>query len=244
VEVLVNPHVINSENTALLTLRCEIPQPATPSAPKPFRNVFAEFLASLPLAGDVLAALFRTFPALSPKLVENAINSLEDPNEFSALSYTMLNVGAANGFPAVCSELGVDLGKHVDATDAILSIAAQARAEGAYHSGLIALRYVAASPGFLSMQPRETCTIELPMFKGVFGSDSLPWRYEKALTENFGARPHWGQRNFLTGSHEMLERTYGKANVSDWLDVFQSFNPSGQFYSRFTDRVGFSSHAP
>ena len=95
------------------------------------------------------------------------------------------------------------------------------------------------------MQPRETCMIELPMFRGSFGADSLGWRYENALTtDRFKARPYWGQRNFLTGSHQMLERLYGQANVSDWMDVFQWFNPEGQFFSRFTDRVGFSSHAP
>jgi len=244
VEVLINPHTIDGENTSLLTLRQEVPQPAVPSPPKPFRDMFAAKLAGIPGAGDVLVALFQNFPALSPQLVEDAIQDLADPNEFVALSYTMLNVGAVNGFPAVCSELGVDLGQQVDAVEAILAMAAQARAEGTYQSGAIALRYVAASPGFLSMQPRETCTIELPMLRGVFGSDSLPWRYEQALTENFGARPHWGQQNFLTGSHAMLEGIYGKANVSDWMDVFQQFNPAGQFYSRFTDRVGFSSHAP
>jgi exonuclease III len=42
----------------------------------------------------------------------------------------------------------------------------------------------------------------------------------------------------------MLETIYGKQNVSDWMDVFRLFNPAGQFYSRFTDRVGLSSHAP
>jgi FAD/FMN-containing dehydrogenase len=244
VEVIVNPHVIDGGNTCLLTLRREVPKPAAPSPPRPFRDVFAEFLAGIPGAGDALAALFQTFPALSPQLVEGALNNLEDANEFVALSYTMLNVGAANGFPAVCSEIAVDLEQHVDAVDAVLAIAAQARAEGAYQSGVVALRYVAPSPGFLTMQPRETCTIELPMLRGVFGSDSLPWRYEKALTERFGGRPHWGQRNFLTGSHAMLETIYGKQNVSDWMDVFRLFNPAGQFYSRFTDRVGLSSHAP
>jgi hypothetical protein len=244
VEVLVNPHVLNGENTCLLTLRREVPRPTAPGPPKPFRDMFAELLASLPGTGDVLAALFRTFPSLSPTLVENAILSLEDPKEFVALSYTMLNIGAANAFPAVCSELGVDLVRHVDAVDAMLAVAAQARAEGAFQSGPIALRYVAASPGILSMQPRETCMIELPMLRGVFGSDSLPWRYEKLLVESFNARPHWGQRNFLTGSHQMLERLYGASQVSHWLEVFEWFNPAGQFYSRFTDRVGFSSHAP
>jgi hypothetical protein len=42
----------------------------------------------------------------------------------------------------------------------------------------------------------------------------------------------------------MLQRLYGSANVAAWMEVFQWFNPLGQFFSRFTDRVGFSSHAP
>lgn len=244
VEVLINPHVIKGQNTSLLTVRHEVPQPTKPSPPKPFRNAFSELLASLPGAGEFLVFLFRTWPRLSPILVENAITSLEDSNEFVAPSFTILNIGAANGFPAVCSELGVDLDKHVDATDSVLTVASQARAQGMYQSGLIALRYVAPSPGFLSMQPRETCMIELPMMRGVFGSDSLPWQFEELLTKKFGARPHWGQRNFLTGSHDMLEQLYGHTNLQSWLEVFKSFNPSGQFNSRFTDRVGFSSHAP
>jgi len=244
VEVLVNPHVINGDHTCLLTLRDEIPKPQKPSAPKPFRDVFAELLAHIPGAGNAIALLFQLLPTLSPNLVENAIQNLADPKPFTALSFTMLNIGAANNFPAMCSELGVDLDKHVDAVDAVLAVAAQARSEGMYHSGVIALRYVAPSPGFLSMQPRETCMIELPMLRDVFGSDSLPWLYEESLTEKFAARPHWGQRNFVTGSHDMLERIFGSDNLSNWMEVFQSFNPKSEFRSIFTDRVGFTTHAP
>jgi hypothetical protein len=244
VEVIINPHVLNGDNTCLLTLRDEVPKPATPSPPKPFRNLFGQFLANLPGAGDFLDALVIAHPTIAPKLVEVSLDDLADPNPYVGLSYEMLTVGALNNFPAVSSELGVDLNVHVDAIDAVLAIAAQARAEGTYHCGVVNVRYVAPSPGFLSMQPRETCMIELPMFRGSFGSDSLGWRYEDALTDRFSARPHWGQRNFLTGSHQMLERLYGPANVAAWIDVFQWFNPGGQFSSRFTDRVGFSSHAP
>ena len=243
-EVVVNPHVLNGDNTCMLTLRDEVPKPTAPSPPKPFRNLFSQFLANLPGSGDVLAALVIARPTIVPKLVEEALKDLADPAPYVGLSYEILNVGAINTFPAVSSELGVDLAVHVDAIDAVLAIAAQARGEGTYHSGVINVRYVAPSPGLLSMQPRETCMIELIMFRGSFGSDSLGWRYEDALTDQFKARPHWGQRNFLTGSHQMLERLYGQANVSDWMEVFKWFNPEGQFFSRFTDRVGFSSHAP
>ena len=44
VEVLINPHVMSGDHTCLLTLRCEVPRPAKPSPPKPFRNLFAELL--------------------------------------------------------------------------------------------------------------------------------------------------------------------------------------------------------
>lgn len=244
IEVVLNPHVLNGDNTCMLTLRDEVPKPTAPSRPKPFRNLFSQFLANLPGSGDFLAALVIARPTIAPKLVEESLKVLADPEPYVGPSYEMLNVGAINNFPAVSSELGVDLNPHVDAIDAVLAIAAQARAEGTYHCGVINVRYVAPSPGLLSMQPRETCMIELPMFRGSFGTDSLAWRYENALTDRFKARPHWGQSNFLTGSHQMLERLYGQANVSDWMDVFQWFNPEGQFSSRFTDRVGFSSHAP
>ena len=193
---------------------------------------------------DFLDALVVARPSIAPKLLEESFNFLADPKPYIGPSYELLNVGSINTVPAVSSELGVDLDVHVDAIDTVLAIAAQARAEGTFHCGVINVRYVAPSRGLLSMQPGETCMIELPIFRGSFGSDSLPWRYENALTERFNARPHWGQRNVLAGSDEMLQRLYGSANVAAWMEVFQWFNPLGQFSSRFTDRVGFSSHAP
>ena len=88
--------------------------------------------------------------------------------------------------------------------------------------------------------------IELPLLRDVFGSDSLIWRYENLLTKEFAARLHWGQRNFLTRSRDMIAALYGSGsdNLKRWLDVFKVFNPNGEFAGRFTDRVGFTSHAP
>ena len=243
-EVIINPHPFHGENSCLLTLRDEVPEPAVPGPRKSLRNLFAQFVLSLPGAGDFLDALVVARPSIVPDLLETSFNSLVADAPYIGPSYELLNVGSINVVPAVSSELGVDIDVHVDAIDTVLAIAAQARAEGTYHCGVINVRHVAPSPGLLSMQPRETCMIELPLFRGSFGSDSLLWRYENALTERFNARPHWGQRNFLTGSHQMLERLYGPANVAAWMEVFQWFNPAGQFSSRFTDRVGFSSQRP
>jgi L-gulono-1,4-lactone dehydrogenase len=244
VEVWINPHPLNGDHTCLLTLRDEVPDPGGPTPHKPFRNLYAEFLASRPGADKVLAWLFNSFPAASPRLIESALNRVADASPHTDLSFRMLNIGASNNFAALSAELGVDLAQHVDAVDAMLTVSAAAQGEGTYHSGPIALRYVAPSPGFLSMQPRETCMIELPLLRDVFGGDSMIWRHENVLTKQYAARPHWGQRNFLTGSQDMIRRLYGTNNVDRFLAVFKMFNPKAEFSGRFTDRVGFTSHAP
>ncbi|HXD15522.1 MAG TPA: FAD-binding protein [Vicinamibacterales bacterium] len=242
VEVWINPHARGGDHTCLLTLREETQKP--PGGHRLFRNLFGEFLASLPGADRVLAWLFNSFPADAPELIDKALHTLEQKTPYIDRSDRILDVGASNGFAAVCSEFGVDVEEHVQAADAILALVADVERQGIFQSGPIALRYVARSPGFLSMQPRPTCMIELPMLRDVYGSSELLWRYEQLLTREFRARPHWGQLNFLTGSHEMLERLYGPDNLNNWLSVFRTLNERDAFRSRFTDRVGFTSHAP
>jgi len=80
VEVIINLHVLNGDNTCMLTLRDEVPKPTVPSPPKPFRNLFSQLIANLPGAGDFLDALVIARPTIVPKLVEEALNDLADPN--------------------------------------------------------------------------------------------------------------------------------------------------------------------
>jgi hypothetical protein len=242
VEVWINPHRRGADHTCLLTVRDATQKP--PGGHKAFRNLFGEFLASLPGADRVLAWLFNTFPGDAPDLIDKALRTLKQETPYIDKSYRILNIGASNDFAAVCSEFGVDLAEHVRAANAMLELAADGERQGIFQSGPIVLRYVAPSPGFLSTQPRDTCMIELPMLRDVYASCELLWRYEQLLTREFNARPHWGQLNFLTGSHHMLDQLYGEHNVRRWLEVFRTFDSSESFRSRFTDRVGFTSHAP
>jgi hypothetical protein len=242
VEVLFNPHKVKGRNSCLLTTRKIVPKPAGPLPERPFRNVFAEYLASLPGADRVLAYLFNEYSTASPQLVEQALTALEDPQPYTNVYYKILNVGAVNAYAAVCAEYAIDLDKSIAAMDAIFATAGKYESSGVYHSSPSAMRWVAASPGYLSMQPVPTCMIEMPNLQAVFGYPDIYWRYEKMLTRDFSARPHWGQVNFLTGSREMIRKLYPKLDA--WLAVFDSFNQSQRFHSVFTDRVGFSSHAP
>lgn len=242
VEVLFNPHKTKGQNSCLLTTRKIVPKPAGPLPDKPFRNVFAEYLASLPGADKVLAFLFNEYPTTSPALVDQALSALEDPNPYVNVYHKILNVGAVNAYAAVCAEYGVDLAKSIASVDAVLDAAAKYQQYGIYHSCPAALRWVASSPGYLSMQPSPTCMIEMPNLQEVYGYPDIYWRYEELLTRTFGARPHWGQMNFLTGSRDMIRTLYPQ--LDRWLTVFNTFNADGRFRSVFTDRVGFSSHAP
>ena len=92
------------------------------------------------------------------------------------------------------------------------------------------------------MQPVATCMIEMPNLLGVYGYPDIYFRYETMLVQQFGARPHWGQMNFLNGSPGLIQSLY--PNVGKFLSVFQNFNTTGRFSSVFTNRVGFSSDAP
>ena len=240
VEVLLNPHKVGADHMCLLTTRNIVPEPTSPTPPKPFRDVFAEMLASLPDADRVLTFLFNEFPTLAPHLIEEALKALEDDG-YIDLSYRIFNVGAVNAYMGISSEWAVDLNVHLEAAQALLDMADQYQTQGVYHSSPIAIRYVAASPGFLSMQPGPTCMFEMPLLRDVHGGDAILQRYEDLLTSKFKARPHWGQLNFLTANHDLIKQMYPQ--LDEWLKVFTWFNQPPRFYSPFTNRLGFSTES-
>jgi hypothetical protein len=241
VEVLVNPHKVKkpfhltAQNYCLLTTR-DVAKKPPESHMRQGKNVFEHLIGKF--TGVGLAALFNSIPTLSPSLLQEAIEALDKPavNVYDKI----LNIGFANEFPAVCAEYGVDVNKAVPAMEAIFDAAAKYQKSGIYHSSPVAMRWVAKSPGYLSMQPVPTCMIEIPNLLGVHGYPDIYFRYETMLVQQFGARPHWGQMNFL--SSDGIKKLY--PNVDKWLAVFQKFNQNGRFSSVFTNRVGFSSNAP
>jgi FAD/FMN-containing dehydrogenase len=239
VEVLLNPHKVDGMHNCLVTTRelLDTP-PAVPAPPKPFRDVFGAALGgSLSSdAGQVIAFLFNEFPAFSPFFLEEALQILKDKDKVE-ISHRIFNVGAVNHFMAVSSEFAIDLDKYLDAADALLDMADRYQAtDGDYFSAPIAMRWVAASPGFLSMQPRPVCMFEMPLLRDVKSTGAIQKRCEELLVGKFQARPHWGQLNTL--DHDKVTKLYPR--LSDWQEIFDKFNSQSRFRSPFTDRVGFS----
>jgi L-gulono-1,4-lactone dehydrogenase len=240
-ELCFNPHAVNGEHRCLVTVRNKAAPPVNLPEDKLERHPLTEIASSLGIVPKVLLAIFNRKPRITPELVNDALESMVD-DEYLNLSYKVFNIGAANRLPAYSMEIGVPIEKTVEAVDRIMSIAAQRSREGEYfHTAPVALRFVKASPAFMSMmQGRDTTMIELIMMVGTHGGFELLGTYEESLY-GLGGRPHWGQVNYLSAGHGQLQTMYPRHE--SWLDIRRRLDPHGTFDSPFTKRVGISRRA-
>jgi FAD/FMN-containing dehydrogenase len=224
----------------LVTTRNPTPDPRHRPWDKRMRNWLVEAAALFPFTPQVINLLLDIAPGLAPKLLLGSVKSLVK-DEYDEVSYKVFNIGTLNILPAYSCEIGVPMdGRHIEAVETIFRVAAERRALGqVYQSSPIALRFVKASPAYLSMMNgRDTMMIELIGLNGNDGGIELLQAYEEALYALAG-RPHWGHINTLSGSHGFVESMYPR--LGDWMDVRARLDPDGVFDSPFTRRVGLSS---
>jgi FAD/FMN-containing dehydrogenase len=239
-EVYFNPHPRkDGEHTCLVTTRNRTEPPVGGSGGRLHRNPLVELGAKLLILPKVLNLLFDLWPRSAPRLVDFGLKSLADA-EYTSRSYKVFNIGAANHLPAYSSEIGVPVDErmlHLEAVERIFRIAAEhARIGTIYHTSPVALRFVKASGALLSMMHgRDTMMIELILLYDTEGGFELLTAYEQALYQ-LGGRPHWGQFNVLTGSHELIASMY--PGFAQWQAVREQLDPEGRFDSPFARRVG------
>jgi hypothetical protein len=207
------------------------------------RNWLAELLSGVPGMGQLIRAVANAVPRATPTFMQMTLNGLSD-DEYTNTSYRVLNIGAANSLPAYSAEIGVpvdDRRRHVAAVERIIEIADEHRRIGEiFHTSPIALRFVRSSSAHMSMmQGCDTMMIELIQLKGTRGGLEVLAAYENALYA-FDGRPHWGQVNTLTGSHELVASLYEQ--LPSWLDAHATLNSSHVFDSPFSKRVGIAAH--
>jgi hypothetical protein len=178
----------------------------------------------------------RHFPSLIAKRFDSLLEEMCD-DDYTNVSYKVFNIGEANVLPADSMELGIAVdGRHIEAVDRILKIAAERRKEGIYHTSPFSLRFVAPSKAYASMMyAQPTMMIELIMVTGSRGDLSLLIGYEDALAD-LDVRPHWGQINAIEPSQPA--KLYPE--WERWMAVERDYNSSGVFNSPFTKRVGIS----
>lgn len=238
-EFVFSPYSRKHEYPCLVTTRNPVGNPSRKPLDKRMRNWVIELVATIPFTSRVINLVLHLFPRLAPMLLENAMKALVK-DEYDNVSHKVFNIGNANLVPATSAEIAVPLdGRHITAVERIFEVADEYRRLGdVYQSAPIAMRFVKASPAYLSMcNGQDTVMIELIQLNGNEGGFELTNAYEEALYELAG-RPHWGQLNTLTGSHGFVEAMY--PHYEEWQVVHRQFNASGVFDSPFSKRVGIS----
>lgn len=236
-ELVFSPYARRHEYPCLVTTRSTVADPSRRMLDKRMRNWLVELGAKLPITPRLLNLALHLRPSLAPLLIETAMRALVK-DEYDEVSYKVFNIGNANLVPAYSSEIGIPMdGRHVEAVERIFAVADRRRRVGdVYQSSPIALRFVKASPAYLSMMHgRDTMMIELIQLRGNDGGYEMLAAYEEALYD-LGGRPHWGQVNTLTDSHGLVSSMYPR--WQDWLRVHRQMNATGVFDSPFSKRVG------
>jgi hypothetical protein len=236
-EVYVNPHERDGDHLCLITTRNRADGPARGSRAR--RHWTVELLGRMqPLLPNLIDMVASRWPRISPALVDRALKTLVD-DEFTNKWYRVLNIGTANLMPAYSMEVGVAVEDAVEAAEIVMRVTAKRQALGqVYSSSPVSLRFVKESPAYMSMMNgRDTVMLELIQLTRTEGGFELLAEYEEALYA-VGGRPHWGQYNTLTGSHELMQSMYPR--YGDWLAVHDELNASGVFDGPFSKRVGIS----
>jgi hypothetical protein len=236
-EVVFSPYRRKLEYPCLVTTRNRTADPRHRPWDKRMRNWLVELVARLPFTSQLLNLVLHVKPSLAPLLLESAMRALVK-DEYDEVSYKVFNIGSANLVPAVSAEIGIPMdGRHIEAVERIFAVADRRRQLGdVYQSSPIALRFVRASPAYMSMMHgRDTMMMELIQLAGNEGGYELLGAYEKALSD-LDARPHWGQVNTLTAGHGLVASMYPR--YEDWQAVHREMNSSGVFDSPFSRRVG------
>ena len=236
-ELFVNPYPRgDGRHELLVTRRADTEDPGGEPEDRTRRHPLEEFEASLPITGILLRFLARHVPSLMIRRFGAVLDNMQDDG-YVGVSYKVFNIGEANHLPAVSMELcvGLEGNRHLEAVDRMLAIAAEQRKRHRrYHTSPISLRFTRASPAFASMMyGRDSMIMELILVTGTRGGNELLKAHEDGMAE-FGARPHWGQINYL--SEEKVRRLYPRWD--DWLRVRRELCASGVFDSPFTRRVG------
>lgn len=239
-EIYINPYARDGDHRCIVCTRNRTDAKRHRALDRLRRHWWIELLSRLKITPILSNLILDINPESSPRRIDQLLGWLKD-NEYSGPSYKVLNIGAANLLPAYSSEIAVPLAddNHLKAIDVLFEVADKHRRLGSvYHSAMIALRFVHGSPAYMSMMNGgETMMIELIQMTDTEGGYELLDAYEKALY-GLGGRPHWGQVNTLTGSHDTLRRLY--ADYDRWLDVRHRLDPHGTFDSPFAKRVGIS----
>lgn len=186
---------------------------------------------NLPQAmGWTAEKLTRLLPAATPKVVDQALATLEDP-VYVQRSYNVFNIGdGANAIPALSGTLYVPLAgdRYLKALQIFRDTArAFAEKEGRYQTGPLSMRFVRGSEAMLAAG-EDVCSFEIIFAGGTPHAEAMMKAYLDALTAELGGEVtfHWGQMlNGLEPSH--VAASYPEYPA--WKAIRDGLDPDGRF---------------
>lgn len=236
-ELQYNPYEVDGERSFLITARYKSyvdPQGDTVRG-EPGTDALSGLIT---VVEKPLAWLVKTFPSLTPLLIEQSLKSQRDDNGYSNVSYKVFNIGVVNNTDAIAVEVAFDLSQSVEAIERAFELGEQMREQGLMHSAPVSIRFVQASDALIAPQyGRPTVIIEFIVIQDVEGSKTLLSTYEQTLMEEFDGRLHWGLDLSVLQGQEWPGRVYPR--WQDWLQIYRQFN-AGTFDGKVTDRLGIS----
>lgn len=203
VEVVLNPH---DPANAYLTVMERWSTHRTLSLREPAANV---------TPGDDLLSVIGHLTSSLPSLAGAATSTLlkatyGNRGPVVATPYVTFNAASVRG-TAMSAEIGVPFDRSVDAVDILTACK-----EINHYAGIIACRFVKASPALLAFTHFPvTCTIELPGVKTSNTQKFYDAAYAALFASDIPVTAHWGQ---IYPKGDAILDAYG-SNVDRWLDA-------------------------
>ncbi|MCP5054062.1 MAG: FAD-binding protein [bacterium] len=240
-ELMLNPYVAKGEDDhlCLAITRSELDAPPKINGERIIQNFFSMFKDWMPFIEWLLIKFLNKDPKITPEVINEIIKGSAEQN-YSDISYKVYNIGVANYLPAYSQEIGFPMKDdlYIAAIDRYLELTRECQDIGElYITSPSGVRFVKGNNAFLSPQyGGDTCMLEVIVGKGTTGAFQMYQRFERELYA-FSGRPHWGQINTLTGSHDFIASMYPE--YKKWMAVYHELNKKGTFNSPFGKRVGF-----
>ena len=219
-EAIVNPYAPRHEAGAYVRFMYQRPFSSAPVSVTSHPRVTMH-------PSDDLLGLIGAIGDRAPDLIPLAVEELLD-GEFAGQDGDSGTPGQIFGSVAtrgdvVSTEIGVPLAEGANAVDAILDVANRHP-----FAGVVAIRFVRASPALLAFTHHQpiTCTIELPAAASRRALETYEGIWEELSRRSIPFTLHWGQILKTDPAH--LRRGFG-TRIDEWLAARRGFlGPAGR----------------
>ncbi|MBW2257402.1 MAG: FAD-binding protein [Deltaproteobacteria bacterium] len=236
--ILINPYHRKHGVVCNVAVRNASDPPGVVQRLIPRQNVMPYVAARIGFVRLLVAGMHR-WPDAVTTWMHKTILDLIVRKHACHVAHRILDAGPLNtAHEAHALEVAVPIERRMEAVDTVVDLAQQRRQQGRYLTGPISIRFVKASPHYLSPNHgRDACMIE------VISLCDTPWGREELepylhALRPLGARSNWGLELFgLDGSDARWRADYPKYPL--WLATYRELNASGVFSNRFTRACGF-----